>query len=555
MTQDSNDGGKKNWESIIAEDAEDDVKKPKRRRRRFGQIGFLGWLMVFLTAIIVIGIGALLYQVWSFQTQSRSKQSLSEGLVPVVGDFLPGKPKKNDVVFRLAGNKRNGEKLFPELVSAWMRARGYSGVSQSFEKEIVTISGSKNGKRQRVVIALGSAKGGFDAMIQNRVDGVIASRQIDASEADRLSAYGDMFSPMSERIVGHDVSYIFVNPSNAVDNINGETLGRILSGEITDWSEISDKEDGAINIRLENQGADRDLGQLAKLLGDREMIETAKTYDNPDDVVGAVGRDGDAIGFAHAGSGAGNVKEISVNERNAGIFAPNPFNIATESYPFTERVYLYVGGTNGNQNLIDFADYVVSPAGQEIVKRIGLGAQIPEALAIKPPQGAPSEYVDFSNIARRMNFDFRFHQGTNELDNKAFADLNRFAAYMQKEGIDSKRVALLGFADNVGAEPTNLGLAQSRAEMVATKLAGLGINPAIIKAYGDKMPVGANAYEAGRIKNRRVEIWVCPPPSCPVINIGAISVPKAPTADDQIMPSGVRWGPSKPAPGEEAPKG
>lgn len=555
MTDQANNGGKKDWESTIAEDIEDQPVKKKRRKPRIARIGFLGWLTVFLIAIIVFCIGMLLYQVWSFQTESRSKQSLSEGLVPVVGDFLPGPPKKNDLIFRLAGNSRNGQKLFPELVAAWMRARGFSGVSQSVEKELVTISGSKGGRRMRVVIALGSAKGGFEAMIQNRIEGVISSRQIDTSEADRLSAYGDMFSPISERIVAHDVSYVFVNPSNAVNNINGETLGRILSGEITDWSEISDKESGAINIKLEDQGADRDLGQLAKLLGDRDMLETAKTFTNPNDVVMAVARDGDAIGIAHANSKEGSVKEISINERNAGIFAPNEFNIATESYPFTERVYLYVGGTNGNQNLIDFADYAISPAGQEIVKRIGLGAQIPEAINNPPPQGAPQDYSDFSNISRRLNFDFRFQQGTNELDNKAVADLNRLASFMQKEGIDSKRIALLGFADNVGAEPTNLGLAQTRAEVVASKLAALGINPSIIKAYGDKMPVGANANEAGRIKNRRVEIWLCPAPSCPVMNIGAIALPKAPTGDDQIMPSGVRWGVSKPAPGTEAPKG
>lgn len=555
MTDQANESGKKDWESTIADDLDELTIKKTRRRRRLGQIGLLGWMMVFLTGIIIVCIGMLLYQVWSFQTESRSKQSLSEGLVPVMGDFLPGSPKKNDVLFRLAGNRRNAQEVFPELVSTWMRARGFSGVSQNVEKDIVTVSGSKGGKRHRVVIAIGSAKGGFEAMIQNRVEGVVSSRQIDSSEADRLSAYGDMYSPMNERIVGHDVSYVFVNPSNAITNINGETLGRILSGEITDWSEVSDKESGAINIRLEDQGADRDLGQLAKLLGDREILDSAKSFLNPQDVVGAVARDGDAIGIAHANAKEGNVKEISVNERNAGIFAPNPFNISTESYPFTERIYLYVGGANANPNLIDFADYAISPAGQEIVKRIGLGAQIPEAVNTKPPQGAPQEYSNFSNISQRMNFDFRFQQGTNELDNKAVADLNRLAAFMQKNGIDSKRIALLGFADNVGAEPTNLGLAQTRAEVVAAKLGALGINPAIIKAYGDKMPVGANAYEAGRIKNRRVEVWVCPPPSCPVMNIGAIALPKSQTGDDQIMPSGVRWGVSKRAPGVEAPKG
>jgi phosphate transport system substrate-binding protein len=150
-----------------------------------------------------------------------------------------------------------------------------------------------------------------------------------------------------------------------------------------------------------------------------------------------------------------------------------------------------------------------------------------------------------------MNFDLRFQQGANELDSRAQEDIKRFAAYVAGGQIDKRRIALLGFADNVGARATNMGLAQSRAETVGIELEKLGVSPGIIRSYGDAMPVGANAEEQGRIRNRRVEVWLCAPPACPLVDL----VSQASTGTREI-PAGVRLGPPRPAvAGEEPPKG
>ena len=541
------------WEEAIS-DKDEPISQDRRRRKRGRGLGFTDWLMVLMVAIIIGGIAVLLYLGWTFQVGSKSSQNNAEWVVPVVGDFAPGRAKADDVLFRLAGTKRSGEDLLPEMVSTWMRARGYSGVISTVSNEIVSIKGSKGGKEYRVLIALGSGKGGFEALTQNRLEGVISNRAIDTSEADRLSAMGDMTGPTNEKIIALDVSAVYVNSSNALSNMNGETLGRIMSGEITDWSEISDKLSGEIHIKVEDQGGDKGHSILDKLLGDRQLIESAKTYPSSSDVRNAVSRDNNAIGFSHIEKNMGAVKVVSVHERNARPFEPTEFNVATESYPFTERVYIYLGSVNTDPNIVDFADFTLSPAGQEVVKRVGLGAQQLASFSYPAPKEAPRDYAAFANSARRMNFDFRFQMGANELDNKAIADMSRFITFLQKENIDQKRIALFGFADNVGAHQTNVGLAQSRAQTVLAKLNEVGVNPAVVRAYGEVMPVGANAFEAGRIKNRRVEVWVCPPPSCPLINI--VEGPAEPIAAPQSLPTGVRLGkPGKTPEGVEAPKG
>ena len=128
---------KKDWKSAM--DDENELGN-KKARRKSGRLGILGWSMMLMGAVIIGGIAALLYLIWSFQIESGAKAAEDAGLVPVTSEFAPGRPKSADVLFRIAGSKREGEKLFPELANAWMRARGYTSVSTSTERDTITIS-------------------------------------------------------------------------------------------------------------------------------------------------------------------------------------------------------------------------------------------------------------------------------------------------------------------------------------------------------------------------------------------------------------------------------
>lgn len=541
-----------------------DGDKPKRRARMSEQsfssqvdqrekarfkIGFLGWLMVLTTFVIIAGGVVLAWMSWSFQSSSQRVANDDQGLVPASRDFAPNGPKAADVLFRIAGSAKLGEKLMPDLVANWMRAQGYGGVSASEDGRIVTIRGTKGGKDARVLIVKGSANGGFDALINARVEAVMSARPILPQEADRLSALGDMTSVDNEKIIGLSAEYVLVNRANPLNDINTDTLGRVFAGEILNWSDVVQNGDGVINVKVTKSGGDFQATAIGQLLGDRELPENVDQLANNDDVADEIGRNSAAIGTSD--KIASGTKALSVNERNARTISANPFDISTESYPFSKRIHIYVGASGVDPIAQNFANYAMSAAGQEIVARTGF---IPLKLApakVVVPVGAPRDYQSFARDAQRMNFDLRFHQGANELDSRAQEDIKRFAAYLAANKIDKRRVALLGFADNVGARATNLGLSQSRAESVGIAMERAGITPGIIRAYGDAMPVGANAEEKGRIKNRRVEVWLCAPPACPLVDL--VSQVSAATRE---IPTGVRLGtPRKPLEGEEAPKG
>lgn len=122
-----------------------------------------------------------------------------------------------------------------------------------------------------------------------------------------------------------------------------------------------------------------------------------------------------------------------------------------------------------------------------------------------------------------------------------------------KEGGD-RRIRVEGHADNqeIGPTlknrfPTNLELSQARAAGVARFLvqeAGLDANNVTTFGYGATHPVAPNATEAGRQKNRRVEITFQTPETEAAPSEGPTptdgpqaAAPQVPTLNDQSVPS------------------
>lgn len=519
---------------------------------RLGDLGLVGWVAVLFTTIIIAGLAALAWMAWSFNDGANRDLAAREGLVAVSPDFDRALGKPDDVLFRVAGAMSAGTDLAAPLAEAWMRARGYSGVSSRRDGRVIAVSGSKDGQRVRILVALGSAHGGFLALSQDRVEAVVAERQIAPSEADLLSAYGDMTRPQSEHVIALDAWRVLVNRARGGESIQPDVLGRILAGEIRDWRDTGLGDAGPISVKLEATGADMPFSLPGRLLGDRELAASVETAERAD-IPAAVAADPLAIGLTRAPEGT--ARALAVQERNARLVAPADMDIATETYAFVERAHIYVPSSRGNPAARDFAAFAASADGQAIVLRAGRVPLRVAAVRIRPPAGAPAAYAAFTQTAERLNFDIRFAQGANDPDARAAADIARLAAWAKAGRVEGRRIALLAFADNVGARATNLGLAQSRAEAVAAQMEKQGLSPGLVRAFGDAMPVGANAEERGRIRNRRVEVWVCPPPACPALELAA-GAGDAPAQDRSSLPAGVRLGPPpRPATPADAPKG
>lgn len=94
-----------------------------------------------------------------------------------------------------------------------------------------------------------------------------------------------------------------------------------------------------------------------------------------------------------------------------------------------------------------------------------------------------------------------------------YSELDRIAQVMNNYPQTMIRVE--GYTDSVGSEAYNMNLSQRRATAVKNALVQRGISESRIEAvgFGKSQPIATNDTEAGRQKNRRVEIKVAPSPA------------------------------------------
>ena len=100
-----------------------------------------------------------------------------------------------------------------------------------------------------------------------------------------------------------------------------------------------------------------------------------------------------------------------------------------------------------------------------------------------------------------------FASGSATLTPSALSSLNKLAAVLRS---GQGNIRIEGFTDNKGNDPANIALSQRRANAVMVALRAGGLSAARLGAggKGKAQPVADNGSEAGRARNRRVEIIV-----------------------------------------------
>lgn len=104
--------------------------------------------------------------------------------------------------------------------------------------------------------------------------------------------------------------------------------------------------------------------------------------------------------------------------------------------------------------------------------------------------------------------DVSFAVGRADINPRMRPILDQFASGLaQQQGTD---VRIVGHTDNTGSDALNDRLSVDRAQSVRDYLLSRGVRPDTVQiaGRGEREPIADNATEAGRAKNRRVEIFL-----------------------------------------------
>ncbi|KAB0520601.1 substrate-binding domain-containing protein [Pseudomonas extremorientalis] len=412
---------------------------------------------------------------------------------------------------RIQGSNTIGAALGPALVKGLMEHQGLQAVhSEPGEgvNEQRVIGKTRQGKTVTIEVAAHGSSTGFTALKKASADLAASSRPIKDSELVDLEPLGDLKSPEAEQVIAIDGLAIILHPQNPLNTLNTEQLAQIFNGEVSTWEALGGV-GGPIHVyaRDDQSGTYDTFKELVLRLRGKPLASGAKRFESSEQLSDAVSQDPQGIGFI----GLPYVRQAKavaiVDGDSQPMLALNSL-IATEDYPLSRRLFFYLPPSGHNPWAKALVDFTQSGKGQAIVAANGFIAQQVQAIAVQPRPSMPDDYQGIARDAQRLTVNFRFEEGSASLDNKARQDLQRVVAYLKSHDKLDKQVTLVGFGDAKDDPQRAALLSKLRAMAVRRELVKNAVVLRDIRGLGAQMPVAANTADEGRIKNRRVEVWV-----------------------------------------------
>ncbi len=416
--------------------------------------------------------------------------------------------RAQDLSLRLHGSNTVGGELAPALVEQWALQEGYGPLQrrQTALSELELTGMHADGRRLTVEIHSHGTSTGFADLVAGKADLWMASRPVSRAEVDRARSLGRLDNPGQEHVLGLDGLAVVVAPGNTLQSITVEQLRQVFSGRISDWSQLG-LPSGTINLyaRDEQSGTWDTFRSL--VLEGASLRSGAQRFESNAQLTTRVANDPRGIGFSGLAA-VGAAKALAIGSEMIPALAPNPQTVATEDYLLARRLFLYQSERDDPlaRSLINFA---MSEAGQKVVDRVGYVPQRIAAMLTAPAAGAPADYTDLIAGAQRLSLNFRFSTGLSLLDSKAERDIQRLVVFMNSDENQGREIRLAGFADqSEGSAFFSLSLSNDRVDYVATRLAKAGLRAQMARGFGGAVPVAPESSALGKLKNRRVEVWM-----------------------------------------------
>lgn len=174
--------------------------------------------------------------------------------------------------------------------------------STSMEKVIGFLSEAymEEHKDTKVTYNPTGSSAGIQAVSEGRCDIGLASRNLKEEEKANLE----------ETIVAIDGIGIIVNTENPVTDLSIEQIGKIYTGEVTNWSEVGGSDTPIVCIGREAASGTRD--GFEEVTGTKDQCTYSQELTSTGDVVQTVSGNPNAIGYASVASVNESVKLVSV---------------------------------------------------------------------------------------------------------------------------------------------------------------------------------------------------------------------------------------------------
>ena len=198
----------------------------------------------------------------------------------------------------------------------------------------------------------GGSSVGITSAQQGTADIGTSSKDLKDNESAGLTQY----------LIGKDGIVIAVNSQNSVSALTTEQVKGIFSGNITNWKEVGGA-DAKINVITREDGSGTRKAFEEIVMGKETKIQkSAIVQSSTEAVKQAVKQDPNAIGFISLANLDDSVKALKI-----GGVTPSEATVSDGTYK-VQRPFLFLVKGEAKGAVKEFIDWVLSPAGQAIVK-------------------------------------------------------------------------------------------------------------------------------------------------------------------------------------------
>ena len=198
---------------------------------------------------------------------------------------------------------------------------------------------------------------GIKAVQEGRCDIGLSSRDLKAEEKE---------AGLSGTVLAYDGIAVIVNPENSVADLSVETIAKIYTGEITNWSEVGGNDVEIVLIGREAGSGTRD--GFESITDTEDACQYRQELTSTGDVITTVSQNPGAIGYASVASVKDTVTAVTVD----GV-APTEATIKDGSY-VVQRPFVLVTktGVELSDAAFKFFTYITSNDANEIITAAGV---------------------------------------------------------------------------------------------------------------------------------------------------------------------------------------
>lgn len=221
--------------------------------------------------------------------------------------------------------------------------------------------------KSKLSVTGGGSGVGISALIEGSADIAQTSRKIKFNEKQKILQSGN---PVQEVIVAYDALAIIVNPVNKVSKLTREQVEDIFRGKIKNWKEVGGDDLKVIPYSRETSSGTYEffkesvLNHKNHMSGIMSMPASGAIIQSVKQTEGAIAY----VGLAYLNK---DVKALHISYDGGKTYVEPSFEEAkNKNYPIVRPLYFYYLKKN-EAKVKPFIDYILSPAGQKIVKEVG----------------------------------------------------------------------------------------------------------------------------------------------------------------------------------------